>query len=95
MEFYAALAFSGKLSPLYSSGLADAALVVLKNLLHHEVGLILLPLTRDESRLGAIAFHRAQFLGMAPGGEANDAIGGLVEDTYATPDVQPLRERLK
>ena len=57
----------------------QAVLIVLKNPLHHEVGLILLPLTGDESRLGAIAFHRAQFLRMALGGEANDAIGG-VED---------------
>ena len=55
----------------------QAALIMLKNPLHHEVGLILLPLTRDESRLEAIAFHRAQFLRMALGGEANDAIGGL------------------
>ena len=50
---------------------------MLENLLHDEVALILLPLTRDESRLGAIAFHRAQFLRMALGGEANDAIGGV------------------
>ena len=50
-----------------------------KNLLYHEVGLILLPLTGDESRLEAIALHRAQFLRMALRGEANDAIGD-VED---------------
>ena len=52
---------------------------MLKNPLHHEIGLILLSLARDESRLGAIAFHRAQFLRMALWGEANDAIGD-VED---------------
>ena len=45
----------------------QAALIVLKNLLHHEVGLILLPLT-GESRQGR-PFHRAQFLCMALGGE--------------------------
>ena len=56
----------------------QTALIVLKNLLHHEVGLILLPLTGDESRLEAIAFHRAQFLRMALRGEANDAIGGAL-----------------
>ena len=37
----------------------EAALIVLKNLLYYEVGLILLPLTGDKIRLEAIAFHRA------------------------------------